>query len=116
VQGLMPVIAPTPVRNEFFVEAIRGFEDKLEAALLINGRRVTASTTFPTLIDGWAIESISVNGVVITKGKERQSLAFVGHDPLQPLVGTAAGQGVGFNPAMSGIPPGTPGAFPTPGR
>jgi hypothetical protein len=99
-------------RPEFYVEAIRGFEDQLEAALVINNKRVTGSKQFPTLADGWNITSITVNGVVIAKGKERQALAFVGPEPYQvstnrvndAAVNPQAILGVGVGAMPSGMP------------
>lgn len=72
-------------RAEFYVEAIRGFDTQLEAALVINGKRVTGSKSYPTLTDGWTISSVSDHGVVIMKGKDRQALAFVGPEPYMPV-------------------------------
>lgn len=81
---------PKPIapRAEFFVEAIRGFEGRLEAALVINGKRATGSVQYPTLADGWSVVSVTDNGVSIAKGKERQQLAFVGPEPYQVVMGT----------------------------
>jgi hypothetical protein len=89
--------------------AIRGFDDQLEAALVINNKRVTGSKLYPTLTDGWSVNSVTVNGVVITKGKERQSLAFVGPEPYQ-IATTSSINGVAALPATGGgaMPPGMP--------
>jgi hypothetical protein len=100
---------PAIPRAEFYVEAIRGFDDQLEAALVINNKRVTGSKLYPTLTDGWSVNSVTVNGVVITKGKERQSLAFVGPEPYQ-IATTSSINGVAALPATGGgaMPPGMP--------
>jgi hypothetical protein len=113
---LRAVSRPIVPRAEFYVEAIRGFEDQLEAALVINTKRVTGSKLYPTLTDGWSVNSITVNGVVITKGKERQSLAFVGPEPYQPST-TSSINPVPAVPAGGGaLPPGMPMPVGTLGR
>ena len=85
-QNSQPKAAKVVVpRAEYYVEAIRGFDTQLEAALVINGKRVTGSKSYPTLTDGWTISSVSDHGVVITKGKDRQALAFVGPEPYMPV-------------------------------
>jgi hypothetical protein len=100
---------PAIPRAEFYVEAIRGFDDQLEAALVINNKRVTGSRLYPTLTDGWSVNSVTVNGVVITKGKERQSLAFVGPEPYQTAT-TSSINGAVAMPASGGgaMPAGMP--------
>lgn len=83
------IVKPVVPRAEFYVEAIRGFEGRLEAALVINGKRATGSVLYPTLADGWNISSVTDNGVTIHKGKERQQLAFVGPEPYQVTTNNA---------------------------
>ena len=100
-------------RAEFYVEAIRGFDDSLEAALVINGKRVTGSKTYPTLTEGWVISAISDHGVTITntKGKARQSqsLAFVGPEPYLPVMADLQGSASSAVSASGGaIPTGRP--------
>lgn len=106
----MKVVVPRP---EFYLEAIRGFDDSLEAALVINGKRVTGSKKYPTLTEGWIISAISDHGVTIsnTKGKTRQtqSLAFVGPEPYLPVM--ADMQGANLSPtatAGGAMPAGRP--------
>lgn len=100
-------------RAEFYVEAIRGFDDSLEAALVINGKRVTGSKTYPTLTEGWVISAISDHGVTIihTKGKTRQSqsLAFVGPEPYLPVMADMQGAASSAASSSGGaIPAGRP--------
>lgn len=103
-----PVMRTVP-RAEFYVEAIRGFDDQLEAALVINHKRVTGSKLYPTLTDGWSVNSVTVNGVVITKGKERQSLAFVGPEPYQTATTSSINPAIALPAAGGGaMPPGMP--------
>ncbi len=103
-------------RAEFYVEAIRGFDDSLEAALVINGKRVTGSKTYPTLTEGWVISAISDHGVTITntKGKTRQtqSLAFVGPEPYLPVMSDMQGVASNVAPSTGGaMPAGRPGSM-----
>lgn len=103
-------------RAEFYVEAIRGFDDSLEAALVINGKRVTGSKAYPTLTEGWVISAISDHGVTITntKGKTRQSqsLAFVGPEPYLPVMADIQGSNSSGTTSTGGaMPAGRPGAM-----
>lgn len=102
----MKVVVPRP---EFYLEAIRGFDDALEAALVINGKRVTGSKSYPTLTEGWVISAISDHGVTIsnTKGKTRhsQSLAFVGPEPYLPVMADLQGASLSATPAAGGAMP-----------
>ena len=102
----MKVVVPRP---EFYLEAIRGFDDSLEAALVINGKRVTGSKSYPTLTEGWVISAISDHGVTISniKGKTRQtqSLAFVGPEPYLPVMADLQGAGMGAAPVAGGVIP-----------
>lgn len=102
----MKVVVPRP---EFYLEAIRGFDDSLEAALVINGKRVTGSKSYPTLTEGWVISAISDHGVTIsnTKGKTRQSqsLAFVGPEPYLPVMADLQGSSLSATPAAGGAMP-----------
>lgn len=106
----MKVVVPRP---EFYLEAIRGFDDSLEAALVINGKRVTGSKSYPTLTEGWVISAISDHGVTITntKGKTRQtqSLAFVGPEPYLPVMADIQGASLSATSSAGGaIPAGRP--------
>lgn len=106
----MKVVVPRP---EFYLEAIRGFDESLEAALVINGKRVTGSKSYPTLTEGWVISAISDHGVTITntKGKTRQtqSLAFVGPEPYLPVMADMQAATLGASPSAGGaIPSGRP--------
>lgn len=106
----MKVVVPRP---EFYLEAIRGFDDSLEVALVINGKRVTGSKSYPTLTEGWVISAISDHGVTITntKGKTRQtqSLAFVGPEPYLPVMADIQGASLSATSSAGGaIPAGRP--------
>ena len=102
----LKMVVPRP---EFYLEAIRGFDDSLEAALVINGKRVTGSKSYPTLTEGWVISAISDHGVTIsnTKGKTRQSqsLAFVGPEPYLPVMADIQGANLSATPAAGGAMP-----------
>ena len=102
---VMKVVVPRP---EFYVEAIRGFDGSLEAALVIGGKRVTGSKSYPSLTDGWVISAITDHGVTITnvKGKTRQtqSLAFVGPEPYMPTSETAQAAGLSVGMPSVGRP------------
>lgn len=106
----MKVVVPRP---EFYLEAIRGFDDSLEGALVINGKRVTGSKSYPTLTEGWVLSAISDHGVTITntKGKTRQtqSLAFVGPEPYLPVMADIqAASSSTASPGGGAIPAGRP--------
>lgn len=95
--------------REYSLVALRGWSDSLEATLVINGKRVTGSMKYPTLTEDWRLETITQKGVVISKGKERRELAFVGPEPYtiaKPAVMSAA---VGQSP----LPPGMLATMPT---
>lgn len=117
--ALNPVIRVAPVkvavpRAELYVEAIRGYPGSLEAVVVINGKFTTASMTHPSLADGWTLTSINQDGVTVTGGKERRSLAFVGPEPYMPAKTSGASSSASaFTPSVgAGIPQGRPIAMP----
>jgi hypothetical protein len=86
---------------EYAVTGLRGFVGSLEASYLINGKRATGSTRYPTLVDGWKVVEITPSGSTIEKGRERKLLSFSGASPYQatPVQPMQGAQMSGANPS-----------------
>jgi hypothetical protein len=113
---------------DFAVTGIRGFVGSLEASFLINGKRASGSTRYPTLVESWKVVEITSAGAVIEKNRERKQLSFSGSSPYQEKTAVVAEQqpangflqprnpmqipGMQFTPPMNFPGSGGPGAVP----
>jgi len=107
------VLAPLPERPaQLDLIAIKGFKDRLEAVVGVNGRRATATLRTPLLPEGWRLIKLGPECAEVQKpaGKqpEMRTLCFIAPGPA-PITPSPTNGG-GARGASVPLPPGVPAA------